>query len=128
MSFQFWLATASTLLIWAEVGSAQQLVVTLPEAIRRAERVQPDVVRASADVRTAGARRRSAWGAFLPTVTASSSASDFFSEGASRIDPVTGLLTSGNSTNRSLNTTISASVDLFTGFRRRAELRAARAT
>src|ERR687898_1017374 len=107
--------------------AAQQPVVTLAEAIRRSERVQPDVVQASADVRTAGARRRSAWGSFLPTVSASSSASDFFSEGASRIDPVTGLLTSGNSTNRSLSTSLSANIDLFTGFRRGAELRAARA-
>src|SRR5215210_6647910 len=82
--------------------SAQQPAITLAEAIRRSERVQPDVIRAAADVRTAAARRRSAWGAFLPSVTASSSASDFFSEGASRIDPVTGLLTTGNSSNRSL--------------------------
>jgi outer membrane protein len=108
--------------------SAQQSSVTLAEAIRRSERVQPDVIRAAADVRTAGARRRSAWGAFLPSLSASSSASDFFSEGASRIDPVTGLLTSGNSSNRSLSTSLSASVDLFTGFRRGADLRAARAS
>jgi outer membrane protein len=127
MSLQLKLAIASALFLWAENSPAQQPVVTLAEAIRRAERVQPDVVQAAAQVRTAGARRRTAWGAFLPRVTASSSASDFFSEGASRIDPVTGLLTSGNTTNRSLSTSLSASVDLFTGFRRGAELRAARA-
>ena len=114
-------------LLAAGVLSAQQPAITLAEAIRRSERVQPDVIRAQADVRSAGAQRRSAWGAFLPTITASSSASDFFSEGASRIDPVTGLLASGNSSNRSLSTSLSASVDLFTGFRRGAELRAARA-
>ena len=108
--------------------SAQQPAITLAEAIRRSERVQPDVVRAASDVRTAGARRRSAWGAFLPSLSASTSASDFRSEGASRIDPVTGLLTSGNSSNRSVSTSLSASVDLFTGFRRGAELRAARAS
>jgi outer membrane protein TolC len=107
--------------------SAQQPVVTLADAIRRSERVQPDVVRAAGDVRTAGARRRSAYGAFLPSLSASSSASDFFSEGASRVDPVTGLLAGGNSTNRSISTSLSASVDLFTGFRRGAELQAARA-
>ena len=107
--------------------AGQQRAVTLAEAIRRSERVQPDVIRAAADVRTAGARRRSAWGAYLPTLSASSSASDFFSEGASRIDPVTGLLTTGNSSNRSLSTSVSASLDLFTGFRRGAEMRAARA-
>jgi outer membrane protein len=101
--------------------------VTLAEAIRLSERVQPDVVRATAQVRTAEASRRSAWGAFLPTVSASTSANDFFSEGAVRVDPVTGQLTGGNSSNRSITTSLSANVDLFTGFRRRAELRAARA-
>jgi outer membrane protein len=101
--------------------------VTLAEAIRLSERVQPDVVRATAQVRTAGASRRSAWGAFLPTVSASTSANDFFSEGAVRVDPVTGQLTGGNSSNKSITTSLSANVDLFTGFRRGAEMRAARA-
>ena len=85
------------------------------------------MVRAETGVRTADARRRNAWGAYLPSVTASSSASEFFSEGPSRVDPVTGQLLSGSSSNRSLNTALSASVDLFTGFRRGAEMGAARA-
>jgi outer membrane protein TolC len=108
-------------------AAAQERTVTLAEAIKLAERTQPSVVQAQGDVRTAGAQRRSAWGAFLPTVSANSSASDFFSEGASRIDPITGQLLSGNTTNRSVNTSLSASVDLFTGFRRGAQLKAARA-
>ena len=108
--------------------SAAARSVTLAEALRLSERVQPDVVRAAADLRTAGARRRSAWGAFLPTVSAGSSASDFFSEGTSRIDPTTGQLTGGNTSNRSISTSLSANVDLFTGFRRGAEMRAARAS
>jgi outer membrane protein TolC len=107
--------------------AAQERAVTLADAIRLAERTQPVMVQAQSDVRTAAAQRRNAWGGFLPSVNASSSASDFFSEGASRIDPITGQLTSGNSTNRSINTSISASLDLFTGFRRGAELKAARA-
>ena len=106
----------------------EQPTVTLAEAIRRAERVQPAVIRASADVRTAAAQRRNAWGAYLPRISASSSGSDFFSEGPARIDPVTGELTSGNSSTRSVSTSLSASLDLFTGFRRGAEMRAARAT
>ena len=104
------------------------LSVTLTEALQLSQQVQPDVVRAVAGVRTAGAQRRSSWGAFLPTLSASSSASDFFSEGTSRIDPITGQLTTGNSSNRSVSTSLSANVDLFTGFRRGAEMRAARAT
>jgi outer membrane protein TolC len=106
---------------------AQDRAVTLADAIRLAERVQPGVVRAETGVRTAAARRRNAWGSYLPSVTATSSASEFFSEGASRIDPVTGQLTTGNSSNRSLSTSLSASIDLFTGFRRGAEMGAARA-
>jgi outer membrane protein len=116
--------TGCLLLCPAAWASAQQQVVTLAEAIRLSERVQPDVVRASAAIRTAGAQRRSAWGAFLPTVSVNSSANEFYTEGAPRLDPVTGQITGGNTSNRSLSTGLSASLDLFTGFRRGAELRA----
>ncbi len=105
----------------------QERTVTLADAIRLSERVQPSVVRARGDIETASAERRSAWGSYLPTLSASSSASAFASEGASRVDPVTGQILSGNSSNRSFNTSLSASVDLFTGFRRGAEMSAARA-
>ena len=107
--------------------AAQDRAVTLAEAIQLAERTQPSVVQAQGQVETAAAQRRSAWGAFLPSLTAGSSASDFYSQGASRIDPVTGQVLSGNTTNRSVNASLRASVDLFTGFRRGADLRAARA-
>jgi outer membrane protein len=108
-------------------AAAQARAITLAEAIRLSERVQPSVVQAVGAVTTAAAQRRNAWGAYLPSLTASSSASDFFSQGASRIDPITGQLLSGNTTNRSLSTSLQASVDLFTGFRRGAQTRAARA-
>jgi outer membrane protein TolC len=106
---------------------AQAKAVTLADAIRLSERVQPLVVGAAGDLETAAAQRRSVWGAYLPSLTATSSASSFYSEGPSRIDPVTGQVLTGNASNRSLNTSLSASVDLFTGFRRGAEGRAARA-
>ena len=112
----------------AGAAAAQIPTITLAEAIRRAERVQPAMVQAAGDVRTAAAQRRSALGAYLPTVSASSSGSDFFSAGPARVDPFTGELTSGNSSSRSVSTSLSASLDLFTGFRRGAEMRAARAT
>jgi outer membrane protein TolC len=120
------------LALWAAVAGvadvrAQARAITLQEAIRRSEQVQPSVVRAAGDVATAGAQRRNAWGAYLPSLSASSSASDFFSEGASRIDPITGQVLSGSTTNRSISTSLQASVDLFTGFRRGAQSRAARA-
>src|SRR5215212_7743784 len=102
--------------------AAQDKAVTLAEAITLAQRTQPGVIQAQSQVRTAHAQRRSAWGSFLPSLTASSSASDFFAEGASRVDPITGELNSGNNSSRSVNTSLNASVDLFTGFRRGAEL------
>jgi outer membrane protein TolC len=107
--------------------AAQDRAITLTEALKLAQGTQPSVIQAQGQVETSDAQRRSAWGAFLPSLTAGSSASDFFSEGASRIDPVTGQVLSGNTTNRSLNATLRASVDLFTGFRRGADLKAARA-
>jgi len=123
---------ATLLLLGSAVLSArlhgQERVVTLADAIKLSERVQPAVVRAAGEIQTAAAQRRSAWGSYLPSLSASSSASSFSSEGPSRIDPVTGQLLSGNTSNRSLSTSLSASVDLFTGFRRGAEMGAARAS
>jgi outer membrane protein len=124
---RLYLAVSLQAALGAGGAAAQTPSVTLADAIRLSERVQPDVVRAAGGVRTADAQQRSAWGAYLPSLSASSAASDFFSEGTSRIDPVTGQLTNGNSSNRSISTSLSASVDLFTGFRRGAEMRAARA-
>jgi outer membrane protein TolC len=117
----------SAAVIGSSDAAAQARTITLEEAIRLSERVQPDMVRATGAVATAAAQRRNAWAAYLPSLTASSSASDFFSEGASRVDPVTGQLLTGNTTNRSISTSLQASVDLFTGFRRGAQNRAARA-
>jgi outer membrane protein len=120
-------ALVPMLLASAPRVDAQERTVTLADAIRLSERLQPSVVQARADIETASARKRNAWGSYLPTLSASSSASEFFSEGAARVDPVTGQILSGNSTSRSLNTSLSASLDLFTGFRRGAEMSAARA-
>ena len=116
-----------TLLLAPGTARAQARSITLADAIRLSERVQPGVVRAAGTVTTAAAQRRSAMGSYLPSVTASSSASDFYSEGPSRVDPVTGQVLSGSNTNRSVSTSLSASMDLFTGFRRGAESRAAKA-
>jgi len=102
--------------------------VTLAEAIRRSERVQPSVVSAMNAVENTDARVRSAFGAYLPSVRANGSGGPSFSAGASRVDPTTGQVISGDRTNTSLNMGLSASIDLFTGFRRGAESRAARAS
>ena len=104
---------------------AQNRSVTLQEALQLSAKVQPRVIQARGNVETAAVQRRSSWGAFLPSVTASSSAIDFFSEGRSTVDPVTGEVVLGNQSNRSVGVGLTASVDLFTGFRRSAELKAA---
>ena len=120
-------ALVPMLLASAQSAAAQDRAVTLADAIRLSEKVQPGMVQARADITTAAARKRNVWGSYLPTISASSSASEFFSEGTDRVDPVTGQIQTGNTTSRSLNTSLSGSIDLFTGFRRGAEMNAARA-
>ena len=94
------------------------LEVTLAEAIRRSLDVQPAMVQARGAARNAGAGERSAWGAFLPTVNTNASASR---SNQTRFDP------------NSINTLppvysyaggLSASLVLFDGFNRFANLRA----
>ena len=104
----------------SRVGAITQ--VTLDEAIRRALDVQPAMVQARGDQRNAGASERSAWGAFLPSFTTSASANR---SNQSRFDPnTTTPLPPGYSYSGSLT----ASLELFDGFRRFAALRAASAT
>lgn len=101
--------------------AAQQPEVTLAEAVRRGLDVQPAMVQARGDVSNAGAQKRSAYGAFLPSVTVTSSAFRL-NEGSIAngffVDP--GVY--------QYNTGISASLDLFTGFRRFARYANANAT
>ena len=106
----------------ALAAQGQPLAVTLGDAIRRALDVQPAMVQARGTARNAGAGERSAWGAFLPTVNTSASASR---SNQTRFDP--------NSTNTlppvySYAGGLSASVVLFDGFNRFANLRASSAT
>ncbi len=101
--------------------------MTLTEAIERAQRAQPQVIQAENVVRSADARLRAARGAYLPNLTLSSSAGQFYTEGQ-RIDPSTGQLTASNSTNISLNGNVQSNIELFDGFRRGAESRSARAS
>lgn len=116
----------SMLALGTTATSAQKPRVTLPEAIERANRVQPGVVSAAGSVRTAEARQRTASGAFLPNLSLNASRGINFSEGQ-QLDPSTGqFITSGTSTG-SLGTSISSNVDLFTGFRRGNERKAASA-
>ncbi len=98
-----------------------QLQVSLAEAVRRALDVQPAMVRARGDATNAGWQKRGAVGAFLPKVLFSSSAFRQNTE-----SNVNGFLASAGT--YQFNTGLSASVDLFTGFRRLANYRNADAT
>lgn len=108
-----------------ESVSAQTASVTLEDAVRRAQAVQPGVVAALGNVNTAEAQLRTArLGAYLPNLTASSTGTRSYSD-SPRLNPSTGQLTT---TTTSVNMGLSASVDLFTGFRRGADSRAAKAS
>ncbi|HEU4648577.1 MAG TPA: TolC family protein [Gemmatimonadales bacterium] len=109
------------------LAAAQQpAAVTLAEALQRADQVQTGVVQARATVQNAQAAQRAATGAWLPSLSASSSAANFYT-GQSSIDRNTGLVLPGGTTTQTLAMGLSASWDVFTGFRRGADIRAARA-
>ena len=103
-------------------GLPAQLQVSLAEAVRRALDVQPAMVRARGDATNAGWQKRGAVGAFLPTVLFSSSA--FRQNTQSNVNG----FQSASAGTYQFNTGLSASVDLFTGFRRLANYRNADAT
>jgi len=95
----------------AAPAAAQQVDVTLADAIQRALVAQPAMVSSLGDVRNADATKRGAWGAFLPSVSMSASA---LNSSSGRIDPATGLPQPANS----YSGTLSASLNLFDGFNR----------
>lgn len=121
-------AGALLLALAAVAPSAQGQVptVTLDDAVRLAKLAQPAVVQARGSLRNADAQVRSARGAYLPSLTASSNGTRSYNE-TQRVGP-TGELESGNTTTTSVGLGLSSSVDLFTGFRRGADNRSARAT
>lgn len=101
---------------------AQVRSVTLEEAIGLALRAQPNVVRARGDLDVAHATQREALGNWLPTLSASSGWS---TNSATRFDPNTQRTVTAASTSYSAG--LSASLELFGGFRRPALNRAASA-
>jgi outer membrane protein len=127
MRMRFFLTILTALTAPTASVMAQQPTVTLEEAIRLAERVQPAVVQAQGSVSNAGAQLRAAHGQYMPSINLSSNAGNSFSEGQARTDPVTGQIVSGNSSSTSVSAGINGSIDLFTGFRRGADVRAAKA-
>ena len=93
-------------------AAAQQVELTLAEAVRRALEVQPAIVQARGDLRNARAGQRSAVGAFLPTISlggSSNNASSNRYNWQGRSSRATSYLVSGSSPVR---------MSLFEGFRR----------
>lgn len=126
LSHRLFLLCSTVALLAPAAAQAQIPTITLEDAIRLSRGVNPGVVQAVGQVRNAEAAVRSAsLGAYLPNVTASSSGSRNFSENA-RVDNNGELLGGGRSVN-SVNLGLSANMELFTGFRRGADSKAAKA-
>src|SRR3989442_357983 len=120
-----WLRGVTAVLVvalTAPVAAAQQVEITLQEAVRRSLDVQPAMVQARGDQRNAGASSRSAFAAFLPSVTTGVSAAR---SNVGRIDPTTGRPVPPD---YSYTGSLNVSLELFDGFRRFANLKAASAT
>ena len=117
---------AGTALCLGSPAAAQQPgaepTVTRDQAVARALERSPAMAQASQQVENAEVGRRTAYGAFLPTLSASSGAS---LRSSARFDPATDRIVSGS--NDSYNASLSAGYDLFTGGRRFAELDRSRA-
>jgi len=105
--------------------------VTLPEAIRRVQLTLPSMVQAQGASRSADVQKRSAYGAYLPNVTLNGNLGG--SNGESRVDVFDSLTDQVNPvvvtrTSRNVGTSLNASIDLWTGLRRGADLATATAT
>jgi len=109
------------------IGQAQgRRAVTLGEAIELSAEVNPTVIQARGTVRTTGAGVRTAKGSYLPSLNGDLSGGSSFSDGPSRLDPITGELLPGGLKSQSVGLGVSGNLEIFTGFRRGAEVRAAR--
>jgi outer membrane protein TolC len=108
--------------------------LTLGEAIERAIAVSPIVASGAGGVQTARSYKRTTFGAYLPTVTATSAATRVNANQTQATSGVSGISGVGSPTS-SQTFGLAAAVDLFTGGRReayealaRADLRAAGST
>ena len=119
------IGAAALLLPAALMAQVDRPGVRLEEAILMAERVQPSMVQARTSINNAMARQRVTKGAFLPSLSFSTNGNTSFSEGSSRVDQASGQVISGDTRTTSFGGSISTGIDLFTGFRRGADRKAA---
>lgn len=110
------LVLAGALLLLPLNGAAQE-VVTLEDAVARALVRSPTMAQQDESVGNAELSHRTAWGSFLPTVSASSTGS---LRSTSRFDPTTDRIVEGSSDSYSAG--LSASYTLFQGGRRFSEM------
>jgi outer membrane protein TolC len=101
--------------------------ITLAEALRRSEEVAPSILAARGQVRSAELAVRTQYWQYIPQLTFPVNADLLLSSGPSRVDPVTGDIISGNTTNPSYSIGAQANLVLFDGFGRSYDMRAARA-
>ncbi len=111
------LATLLAMALTPRDGEAQQetpwVSMTLEEALSRAAKTSPQLIQAQGAIRTTAAAERSAYGAYLPSLSASASTGGGYSTTINRPD--------SSGFNDSYSSGLSASWDVFTGFRRRSE-------
>lgn len=113
-------------LVAAPLAAQQPRSVSLADAIAMAQRVQPTTVQAEGAIRTANAQKLAAYGEFMPTISYSASAGTSYTGLPAHTD-ANGQVTNSNTSNTFSNG-LSANIDLFTGFRRGADVAAASAS
>jgi outer membrane protein TolC len=107
----------ASLVLFVPYLAAAQQTVTLEEAVQLALGRSPQMLQQEQALENAALAERSAWGAFLPSVSASSSGS---LRSANILDPNTGRIIGGSSDSYSAG--VSGRVDLFRGGSRFVEL------
>lgn len=113
-------------LVAVPLAAQQPRSVSLAEAIARAQQVQPATVQAQGAIRSADAQKLAAWGEYTPSLSYSASAGTSYTGLPAHTD-ANGQVTN-SSTSNTFSNGLSASIDLFTGFRRGADFAAASAT
>ena len=103
-------------------------VITLAEALQRATAAQPAVIQAQGDVSAASAAKRAALGNWLPTLSMNGTGTRSFQAGEERVDLTTGQRVPGDVTTTNATSGLQARWDVFTGFSRGAQSKAAGAS
>lgn len=120
-------ALAAVLFVTAPLGAQGVEQITLAEALRRSELVNPSIVSAQGALRSRELAVRSSTWQYLPQLTFPIGTNFTASSGQSRLDPVTGEVISGNTSNFSYQLGAQVNYTLFDGFGRSHDLRAAQA-